>query len=207
MGQVCSAGKGQSPLPPLGRSHCLPWASCPVTEGPLSPSARPPLPPRPSSAGLRTPFGTRPPLCSREQSSRRVPSMLSSRSSLRRSTHSRKQELISCISCAASLNCKRHPIFWKLNSDNKNLCCSQEPSLCALAVYMFVLSLDDGRNSLARMKIQRDGAKVGTGRTDVWQLRLQPPDADACPLSYPAALAAAQPAPRYPVQHLSSAIL
>lgn len=30
-----------------------------------------------------------------------------------------EQELVSCPSAEASQNCKRHPIFWKLNSDNK----------------------------------------------------------------------------------------
>lgn len=31
----------------------------------------------------------------------------------------REQELVSCPSTEASRNCKRHPIFWKLSSDNK----------------------------------------------------------------------------------------
>lgn len=58
--------------------------------------------------------------------------------------------------------------------------------MCALAMSMFMLSLDDGRNSLAHMKIQRDGAEAGPGCTDIWQLWLQPADAGARPLSYPA---------------------
>lgn len=61
---------------------------------------------------------------------------------------------------------------------------------------MFVLSLDDGRDSLAYMKIQRDRAEAEPGCTDIWQRWLQPPDTDTHPLSYPAALAAAQPALR-----------
>ena len=51
---------------------------------------------------------------------------------------------------------------------------------------MFVLSLDDGRNSLARMKIQRDRAEAEPGCTDIWQHWLQPLEADARPLLYPA---------------------
>ena len=159
-----------------------PGNHCPVTKGPLSPSV--PMPPAPSCAGLWTHFGAHSPPCILEQFSRRVPSTLSSGSSPQCKLG--EQELISCISSAASLNCKRHPIFWKLNSDNKELCYSQELSVCALAMYMFVLSLDDGRNSLAHMKIQRDGAEAEPGCTDIWQHQLQPPGTDARPLLYPA---------------------
>lgn len=39
---------------------------------------------------------------------------------------------------------------------------------------MFVLSLDDGRNSLARLEMQRDRADMGPDYAAVWQLQLQP---------------------------------
>lgn len=50
---------------------------------------------------------------------------------------------------------------------------------------MFVLSLDDGRNSLAHLEMQRDRADMGPDYAAVWQLQLQPLVTGARPPSYP----------------------
>lgn len=107
-----------------------------------------------------------------------VPAMLS----LLKLRMAGEQELINCTSSREALNCKRHPIFWKLNADNKKLRCSPEPSAGALAVCLFVLSLDDGRNSLPRIEIQRDRAEAGPGCADIWQ---HGSGRRCCPYSHP----------------------
>lgn len=160
-GSLCMEGATSPPSAPAIPSQ--PWES--LSKSPLSPSTQPPHAAHPTS--------TRP---GWEHICALLPQLAASQCALG------GQRLASCISSAASLNCKRHPIFWKLNSDNKSLGCSQEPSVCALAGCMFVLSLDNGRNSLARMSAQRDGAEAEPGCAGIWQHCLQPLDADVHPL-------------------------
>lgn len=127
---------------------------------------------------------------------RNAPAMLS----LLKLYMAREWELINCTSSGEALNCKRHPIFWKLNADNKKLRCSPKPSTCALAMCMFVLSLDDGRNSLPRTEIPRGRAEAGPGCSDVWQ---HDSGHRCCPCSQPTPTS--RQCPGGPMQRWSSA--